>query len=502
MLSRCFLVLCSLIAAISVLVNAPPTPAAPTSDGQGSAVPNTFYEEPPYENCGRSGTRLLQVMDTLFKRGGPSSRSYTFTSPTNGVIAVRGFVREGSTGTCPGGDCNLNQRWEEFSTSVDNAIIGVYHDKGVDFNNAWMATGWYRTANALAAGQHTLSLNHLLRGNSNETESLIFKLTVCLDLNSTTPTATATATATATPTVTASPTATETATATATATETATATPTATETATVAPTETPIEPVPDTVPPVIEQFVIDGGAVTSATCQVQLYATAYDPDPGSGVVEAHIFEFTADPLTGAIRPVNTSPVIVPMVGNVLNTTFALNGEAGVHYVRIYVVDGAGNTSTTYAESFINCNPPCTSLGFNNRAVYQRTIAANSWVTVVLTPCAGDPNLYVWSPDSSSGRPAWVDLQTGLTPEIVNFTAPVNGVYSAQVIGLSASQYSLEFIVIPPLLGQTDNANYTESTTARPPAPFDSIALQPGYWVLNSAGELVAGHTTALPMIWR
>jgi hypothetical protein len=406
---------------------------------------------------------------------------------------VRGFVREGSTGTCPGGDCNLNQRWEEFSTSINNTVIGVYHDKGVDFNNAWMATGWYRTANILPAGQHTLTLNHLMRGNTNETESLIFKLTVCVEPATATPTATATATATATPTTTA--TATPTATATATATETATATATATETATATVTSTAE---PDRVRPIIERLIIDGGATTTATCQVQLYASAYDPAPGSGVVEAHIFEFVANPTTGAIEPVNIYPVVVPMVNDILDTTFTLSDHAGVHYIRVYVVDGAGNTSSVYAESFINCTPPCASVAANTRAVYQRDILLGSRVTVRLIPCAGDPNLYVWSPDFTTGRPPWVDFQEGLTPEQVSFTAPVSGVYEAQVVGVTDAQYTIEIVVTP--AGMEQSAGYTQSSTAMPPEPFRNVWGRPGYWVLAEDGRLVAGHRTGLPLI--
>lgn len=120
--------------------------------------------------------------------------------------------------------------------------------------------------------------------------------------------------------------------------------------------------------------------------------------------------------------------------------WTLGDQAGVHFVGVWVADGALNRSLIdrNALDFANLMLPETVLNQRSLVPYLVNFEAGVEVTATLTPLAGDPDLYVWYPQNYS-LPDHKSLTDGV--EQVTFVTPLAGNYIFLVHAFTGATYN-------------------------------------------------------------
>jgi len=200
-----------------------------------------------------------------------------------------------------------------------------------------------------------------------------------------------------------------------------------------------LPPLPDTTPPEVDTFTINDGATNTEDRQVRLTVTAHDNPGGSGVASLLYIEYE---FIQSIR--DWVPVAI---GDWLSYDetrtdylWALQPSAGVHYLQVWVADGAGNISLAPGQQLINYLPSGGAHVAQGQVhIYRQPLTAGQSLRVRLTSLIGDADLYVWAPDGSSVGASY----TGEPVEWVEFTAETDGVYQIEVEGWTSADYRLE-----------------------------------------------------------
>ncbi|HUX75156.1 MAG TPA: hypothetical protein VMY40_00785 [Anaerolineae bacterium] len=127
--------------------------------------------------------------------------------------------------------------------------------------------------------------------------------------------------------------------------------------------------------------------------------------------------------------------------------WTLGAKSGTHFVGVWVADGARNVSRLdhQALDFASLLLPGETVFKGGIIPYQVYYETGMDVTAVLTPTAGDADLYVWYPRSFF----WPDeysTQPDLTTDVVSFTTPLTGTYLFVVHGYTAATY--DFSITP------------------------------------------------------
>lgn len=196
----------------------------------------------------------------------------------------------------------------------------------------------------------------------------------------------------------------------------------------------------DQVAPHVDSFSINDGAASTTEPTLTLKVSASDPEPGTGVQSVLFVEFEYHNDVGDWVPVQRSGWLDYHQPE-STYQWILRPAAGVKYLQAWARDGAGNISLYPYQRFISYTPPEYSISRGETQVYRFTVKAGQRLTARLEPLSGDPDLYVWAPDASAGRPPWVsNLRTGI--DTVSFVAPVSGVYQVEVFGYTAARYRL------------------------------------------------------------
>jgi len=108
----------------------------------------------------------------------PRSHTYDLDLSEDARLTVLGYAEEGHPDACPDGRlCGQGQMHEEFRVSINDATIGVHHDRGAV--DTWIPVGPWQTSSVVSADDAVMEVSHLLGGDT--AESISFKLTVCAE---------------------------------------------------------------------------------------------------------------------------------------------------------------------------------------------------------------------------------------------------------------------------------------------------------------------------------
>lgn len=132
---------------------------------------------------------------------------------------------------------------------------------------------------------------------------------------------------------------------------------------------------------------------------------------------------------------------VPVASN--NFPWELADHPGAHYIQVWAADLLGNITPKPALEFINLVPDVVDILTDEGHLYRLPLTQGTQLRVRLTPVAGDPDLYVWAPDSTLVGTS----QTTDGVDEVAFTATQTGLHQIEVDGAAAGQYKLEIIFL-------------------------------------------------------
>ncbi len=196
---------------------------------------------------------------------------------------------------------------------------------------------------------------------------------------------------------------------------------------------------PDNTPPHVDSFRVAQGAAATGSLSIKLDAAASDASPSSGLASLFYQEFEYNQGVKSWIPVQQSGW-VPYATASSNYDWKLVPFVGMHALQAWAIDQAGNVSVFPYKGSINYTPPTDSIRRQQVRIYRQSLTVGQTLTVTVTPVTGDPDLYVWAPESAK-EPPWIsNLSVGIDQVVV--AAPVAGVYQVEVHGNTAAQYQL------------------------------------------------------------
>ncbi len=191
--------------------------------------------------------------------------------------------------------------------------------------------------------------------------------------------------------------------------------------------------------------------------------------------------------------------------------WTLTDHDGVHFVGVWVADASHNISRIdrSALDFASLVRPGATVPQKGLVPYLVYYPEGVSVTSILTPTAGDADLYVWYPHSFFW-PDQVSAHPLTTTEIVSFTTPRAGTYLFLVHGYLSATYDLS---IAPAGGPYAAEVMATAAQAVPDMPsavtvrpggltFEPVLSQSGLDPLATAPTLDDGTSIYLPMIHR
>lgn len=257
----------------------------------------------------------------------------------------------------------------------------------------------------------------------------------------------------------------------------------------------PASPQQDRVAPVVSVFEIGNGTdnIDSVYSQdVKMRVDAQDfaqlNVTPSGVDQLFFVEYLFNQAAGVWEPVQTSGW-QPFGAN---WDWSLVAQGGLRYMQAWVSDKVGNvTRFPYVQRF-NYIRPCESVGRNGTRTYQQDLQAGDVLEVQVSPCSGDPDLYIWPPDwDTGGRPPWVSNQEHGATEYISFTVPIAGIYQVEVYGFTPSRYDIQMeahqgVVAAADISAASAADVTHVNAAKPQPSEPALPA-------GSAPLLIAGN---------
>lgn len=266
---------------------------------------------------------------------------------------------------------------------------------------------------------------------------------------------------------------------------------------------TVLEPAVDSVAPRVERFTIDDGAIETEDPSVTLEAVASDPEPGSGVADLLFIEYEYRNDVGDWTPVQNSGWL-PYDAEPLIREWTMTLPSGIRYFQAWARDGAGNISHYPYWSTINYLPPVAGVQKDEVRVYRYNLNVGDKMTVRLEPISGDPDLYIWAPDSDDGRSPWVSNLRNAVDEIT-LVAPVTGEYQIEVFGYTAATYRLIIDIATaqaaPQAALADEHGGIDPTKAMLYAPLVPVGSRPPATFLGLIEPAVSSRIY-LPMVRR
>jgi len=197
----------------------------------------------------------------------------------------------------------------------------------------------------------------------------------------------------------------------------------------------------DQLAPHVDDFTVNEGGSHTQNRTVRLDMTASDPAPSSGLKSLLYQEYEYSQGAGQWVPVQHSGWLDYETART-NYQWGMLPTAGVKYLQAWAADNSGNISVFPFKAFINYGPPTARVMVNEGRIYRYQVNKGQTITVQLTATSGDPDLYIWAPDASTGRPAWVSNLSNAADAVTIIDAPVSGVYQVEVYGYTTADYSL------------------------------------------------------------
>jgi len=197
----------------------------------------------------------------------------------------------------------------------------------------------------------------------------------------------------------------------------------------------------DTVPPVIQDFILGGaGTKTTHSGTLQFHTIATDADPGSGVASLLYTESTYSQAAGTWMQVNSSGWI-PVGADPY--PWQLSSEGGVKYLQVWAADKSGNVSQPVGR-WINYIPASEAVDQGMTRIYRYSLTAGQQLVVSLQPDLGeDADLYLWGEIGGIHTLlAWSYQGAGMT-DTIRYTAPAGGIeVQLEVYGYTNATYQL------------------------------------------------------------
>lgn len=199
----------------------------------------------------------------------------------------------------------------------------------------------------------------------------------------------------------------------------------------------------DIITPPTPGFTINDGSRFTRDRVVRFDLNFDTTDPANSLPRSVIFvEYIFLQSAGSWVPVQHSGWLpVPVASN--GFPWELYDHPGAHYIQAWVADHLGNITPKPALNFINLVPDVIDILTDEGHLYRLPLAAGAQVQVRLTPLAGDPDLYVWAPDSTLVGTSQLVGQV----DQVTFTATQSGMHQIEVDGATAGQYKLEVVFL-------------------------------------------------------
>jgi hypothetical protein len=245
----------------------------------------------------------------------------------------------------------------------------------------------------------------------------------------------------------------------------------------------------DTTPPTVDRFTINDGAASTTERSVTLSIEASDVSASaSGVSSVFVVEYVLNPELGIWTPVQMSDGWLPYTATVsaaqpdAGYTWQLTNTPGLHYLQVWAADHAGNISAAPRRSYINYTPATINLAAGAVQVMRYTLQAGERIDIRVQPINGDPDLYLWAPDALTlPRLPWYGNLSGSQVDHVSVVAPVSGVYQLELLGYTATEFTLDVQITPALAASNIEVatSGAEPNKAVPAAPFVPLSAQPG-----------------------
>jgi hypothetical protein len=209
----------------------------------------------------------------------------------------------------------------------------------------------------------------------------------------------------------------------------------------------------------------------------------------SGISSVYIVEYTLNLELGIWAPVQTSSGWLPYTtvsasAEQPNSSYAweLTAAPGLHYLHVWAADRAGNISAAPRRSYINYTPATMSIATGAVQIMRYDLRTGDRIDIRVQPISGDPDFYLWAPDALSlPRAPWYSNLGGGQLDQVSAVAPVDGIYQLELLGYTASEFTLEVQITPAIAANVDEvtAGSAEPNKVVLAAPFVPLSAQPG-----------------------
>jgi uncharacterized protein YegL len=205
----------------------------------------------------------------------------------------------------------------------------------------------------------------------------------------------------------------------------------------------------DAVAPRVNNLVVAGGADFVNTATISLTVQADDfAQPNvtpSGVQRMLFVEYIFNSAAGVWEPVQNSG----WMPYVADTAWSLVQQSGLRVIQAWVIDGANNVSRFPYQRRVNYTRPCEVVARDGQRVYLVDVQQGDIVEVEVRSCSGDPDLYIWPPDTQA--PPFVSNRANQALEYIQIPADrtQTGTYQVSIYGYSRAEYIIEIEVYKP-----------------------------------------------------
>jgi len=233
--------------------------------------------------------------------------------------------------------------------------------------------------------------------------------------------------------------------------------------------------VADMMPPTVDKLLLRAGADTTDSQDITVQVAA--SDGGAGVRSIFLVEYEYARGAGNWTPVQWSGWL-DYQGTPTTYQWRLLPSPGVRYIYAWVADNAGNISTRPQAALINyVYADDDVLEGGEIRLYRYSLQTSEQMLAFVIPNQGDPDIYIWPPDSQSRGP-WVTNLRDVVDEI-GFVAPVSGVYQLEISGFTPSIYRtvVEVRAGGPRVAPANNSNLDPTKPLRE-TPFVAVEHLP------------------------
>lgn len=219
----------------------------------------------------------------------------------------------------------------------------------------------------------------------------------------------------------------------------------------------------DLTPPVVDAFVVDGGAQATASSIVTITLNATDD---RGVTSMYLVER----IYNNAATLWTARQTTGWIGFSGAYTMTLSPVGGARYLQVWVADKARNVSTRASLALINYLHPDSTLLQGQVHTYRFRLEAGQTLQAELTTSRGDADLYVW--DGAGNLLASNNFD--LAPESVQASSAAGGEYQIEVHGYRDSTYTISLGLAAPAVA----AQRTATAKTVPLAPVVDLSSAP------------------------